>query len=258
VASERPGEVEMPMKPSILLVESERSARDTLDEWLARTRVLELRWKAGSLEQARAVLRHAVPDIVFCAAELVDGDGFDILRWIDPSTRVVFLADSPAYAVRAFDVEACDYLVKPLSAERFAQAVRRVTEAISAPPPVQPRACSTNLLVHDTTGDKTIDLRELMAIVSVGGNYTELLLSSGASFDARRPIKDWERDLPREAFVRTHRSVIVNLAHVERMHRRGANQVSLRLRASSLELPVSRRLARHVRAALRTTRRWAA
>ncbi|MBN1610040.1 MAG: response regulator transcription factor [Polyangiaceae bacterium] len=246
------------METSALIVESEPATRDMVGKWLTKTRSLELRWQTSSLGQARALLQHATPDVVFCATELDDGEGFDVLCWLDPSTRVVLLANSPAYAARAFDVEACDYLVKPLSAERFEQAVRRVTGAVSTRPAASARPCSSNLLVHDGAGQTTIDLRELMAVVSVGGNYTELLLSSGASLDARRPIKDWERDLPREAFVRTHRSAIVNLAHVERIYRRSASQVSLRLRASALELPVSRRLARHVRAALQTTMGWAA
>ena len=238
------------MNGSTMLLESEPVASALLGSWINGTGVLSLQWQPRSLTEARALLVRNCPDVLFCSVELIDGTGFDVLDHVSRGTRHVFVGDSPEHAVRAFDVEAIDYLVRPLRAARFAEAVRRVTKPH---PPQFSRVVepSARVLVQDGSREQVVELDDLVAIVAVGGNYTELLCTSGTSIEARCSIKHWERMLPRDSFVRTHRSAIVNLAFVERLEGGEQNRVSLRRHSSSLELPVSRRLAPGVRQALR-------
>jgi len=239
----------MQANQATLLVESDPRARALVRGWIGGARALPPCREADGIEQARAHLEGARAAAVFGAVELRDGSMFDLLGDLDAGSPVVLFSTSPAQAVRAYDVGACDFLVKPLREDRFRLAVRRVADGLE-PPGARPHNPSGRVVVRVDGGERVVDLRELVAVVAAGENYTEVRCASGASLEARRPIKDWERTLPSDWFVRAHRSTIVNIAHVERFDQRGPPRVRLRLRASSLELPVSRRMAPALRRAL--------
>ncbi len=236
------------MRLSAMLVESELNSRKILSRWIEKTGILKLEWRVQSQREAVRLLKRCEPQVLICAAQLADGDGFELLLRVPPTTERVVVAHDPGAAVRAYDLDVADYLLKPVRRERFEQMVRRLARR---------RASQTDrtdvldtLIVTDGTGEQLVDLRDLMAVTAVGGNYTELHLTNGASFEARRPITAWQRTLPQDKFVRTHRGAIVNLAHVERVERRDSSHLALRLRSSSIEIPVSRRLSRSVRSAM--------
>jgi two-component system LytT family response regulator len=231
-----------------MLVESELHSRAILSHLIESTKILKLGWRVQTQREAERLLSQCEPQLLICATQLADGDGFELLPRIRPTTEVVMAAHDPGFAARAYDLDVADYLVKPVRRERFEQMARRLVRRRSDHSG-QTEALDT-LIVADGKGEQLVDLQDLMAITAIGGNYTELHLTSGTSFEARRPITTWQRTLPHDTFVRTHRCAIVNLAHVERVERRDSSHLALRLRSSSIEIPVSRRLARNVRGAM--------
>src|SRR5690606_27018873 len=130
--------------------------------------------------------------------------------------RIVFATASDQHAVRAFEVNALDYLIKPIRPQRLADALRRVVTLAAeprAPAPPSP-AMEANDLIYLKTGSgasRFVPLAQIAAIES-NENYSEARLGDGTRLFVRRTMKSWEETLPASHFVRVHRSTIVNLA----------------------------------------------
>ena len=90
--------------------------------------------EAGTVAQARALAKQQGPEVVFLDVNLPDGSGFDLLPDLKPRASVVFVTSAEEYAVHAFDCEAVDYLLKPVSPERLQQALARVRQRLAAKP----------------------------------------------------------------------------------------------------------------------------
>jgi len=123
---------------------------------------------------------------------------------------VIFVTAHSQYAVRAFEVNALDYLVKPITAARLEAALRRV-EPSSIPPFAGGLAHSD--LVYLRIGNGTtrfVPLSDIAAIES-DENYTAVMLAGGNRLMVRRTLKSWEEALPSAQFVRVHRATIINL-----------------------------------------------
>jgi two-component system, LytTR family, response regulator len=198
------------------------------DEPLARKRILRLLAKdhsvqvVASCENAadlmRALRAHRI-DAVFLDIEMPGQDGFSALSNLPtPRPRVVFVTAYPHYATRAFDIDATDYLVKPVSEERLLAAVARIrrnlattNSAACADAPAYPQR------VRLTIG-KRIRLIDTDTIdhVLVHANYLEIRASAG-NFVLRRPIAWMEAQLDPKRFLRLHRSHIVRIDGVARI-----------------------------------------
>ena len=173
-----------------------------------------------TLAEARAALAQDTYDVVFLDVQLRGGTGFDLVPCVRPNARMVFVTGYDRFALRAFEVNALDYLLKPVDAARLGETLRRLSPA-APPPPIEP-ATPTLLGLDDsvllrTDGDaaRFVRLRELSAIFS-NENYTELHLSEGKRLIVRRALKSWEQQLPPRDFMRVHRTAMVNLHAVQR------------------------------------------
>jgi YesN/AraC family two-component response regulator len=109
-----------------LIVDDERRARDELRRLLSRHPEIEIMGEAGSAAQARAAIETLQPDLVFLDVQMPEKSGFDLLASLDAAPLVVFTTAHDEYALRAFEVCALDYLVKPIEPRRLAATVRRV------------------------------------------------------------------------------------------------------------------------------------
>ncbi len=114
------------MKLKVMLVEGDASVRDALLVLMAPHSNIEVRWEAETLERARALLLCHAPDVTFLAVQLPDGDAFELMPDLPRSTHVVFVAGIDAHAVRAFEVSALDYLLKPVTRTRFELTLLRL------------------------------------------------------------------------------------------------------------------------------------
>jgi two-component system, LytTR family, response regulator len=153
----------------------------------------------------------------------------------------VFCTAYEAYAVRAFEVNALDYLVKPVSPEQVERALERLKGPAEAP-------ASTELKMDDLVAlEEARTLRFVSAhditFIQAADDYSEVHVAGGTPALVDVPLRRWEERLPRD-FVRVHRSTLVNVRHVESVqHVEGRWEVSLR---GGPRLPVSRRLGAEV------------
>jgi two-component system LytT family response regulator len=172
-------------------------------------------------------------------------DGFEVLELIDSGPAVVFVTAYDQYAIRAFDAQAADYLLKPFSAERFERALERAKSrcgegraaprelAAARPPEQRPE----RVVVKDGTRVHVIPLEKL-DYVEAQDDYVALH-SGGKTYLKQQAIAAVEAALDPAKFVRIHRSAIVNLERVARIEPYG-KESRLAILADGARLPVSR------------------
>lgn len=196
------------------------------------------------------------PDIAFLDIQMPGLTGLEVAQGIEGATRVVFVTAYDEYAVQAFEREALDYVLKPVSAERLARTVERVQRALARPaePDAHLLAALQRLLptvAAAAPGDRlrwvrasNSELTHQIAVEDVlffraDDKYT-CVQTAAAEHLIRTPIHELTAQLDPQCFVQIHRSTIVNLAHLAGTRRDEASRLFVRLRGFAQELPVSR------------------
>ncbi|MDI1247643.1 MAG: LytTR family DNA-binding domain-containing protein [Lacunisphaera sp.] len=221
-----------------LLIDDEAAARDELRWLLAAHPGYTVVGEAATLATARRRLQQADYDLVFLDVQLFGGNGFDLVPDVAPGARVIFVTAFDRFALRAFEVNALDYLQKPVSTERFAAALAKRTGGSTPAQPPAFRADDT-VLVRTDAGDRFVPLARISAIFS-NENYSDVILGTGERFLTRRTLKAWEELLPPAQFQRAHRQALVNLAAIEGHRRDTRETAALRVTGVKEHVPVSR------------------
>ena len=229
--------------PRALIIDDEPPARTVLRLLLSAHPGVEIAGEAGTLRAARELLARPDYDIVFLDIQLRGGTGFDLVSEVRAGAAIVFVTAHDEHALRAFEVNALDYLLKPIKPERLAVSLHRVAAApVAAPaalPPARLRADDT-LYVRTDDGARFLPLAAIGAIHSCE-NYCELHLADGGKLLVRHTLKAWEDTLPAPPFARAHRQAIVNLTHLVRIEDDGADAPLLHLRGGRAPVRASRR-----------------
>ncbi|MDX2012051.1 MAG: LytTR family transcriptional regulator DNA-binding domain-containing protein [Myxococcaceae bacterium] len=227
------------MTVRVFLVDDERLARVALRQLLDEHGGVEVIGEADSVASARAKLRELSPDVVFLDVQLGDGSGFEVLTSSD-SWRTVFCTAWSEYAVRAFEVNALDYLVKPATPEVVARALARV----GSKPASMGLRDDDLVTLREAQSMRLVPLSQV-EFIKAADDYSEVHVSAQPMALVEVTLKDWEARLAGTSFVRIHRSTLVNVKHVASL-RQDAGRWAMTLR-SGATLEVSRRLAAEVR-----------
>jgi two-component system LytT family response regulator len=225
-----------------LLVDDEPPARADLRERLTAHPGISIIGEAGTLGAARSLLARPDYDLLFLDIQLRGGTGFDLMPAVRAGAAVIFVTAFDQYALRAFEVNALDYLLKPVSPERLAASVARLLQPRPAPLTPPPRRAfrpDDTALVQGPRGDRFVPVAQISAIFS-NENYSDVQLRSGERFLTRRTLKAWEDELPPVCFRRVHRQALVNLACIESHRRDSRETAELRLAGVREPVPVSR------------------
>lgn len=234
-----------------MLVDDEPPARRGLKRLLAEHADLNVVAEAGSLAEAIATLSTAQPDIVFLDVELGDGKGFEILGLPETRPDVVFVTAYSRYAVRAFDVAAADFLVKPVNPERLALTLQRLRqrrqakagEGMPSGPPEKRK-----LLLNLPGMRMIVPLRSVL-LLEAEGDFTRIITADGGEQMICRLLGQFQAELPSPPFRRLSRSMIVNLDQVRRMELTGGGRAELVLGPSGRTVILGRAAARRLREA---------
>ena len=195
------------------------------------------------------------PDLAFLDIQMPGLTGLEVAQGIEGATRVVFVTAYDEYAVSAFDSEALDYVLKPVSEARLQRTVERIRRALAQPDAAegsQLLAALQRLLpaaatpaqrlrwVRASSGELTHQVAvEDVLFFRADDKYT-CVQTAAAEHLIRTPIGELAAALDPQQFVQVHRSTIVNLAHLAGTRRDEASRLFLRLRGHAQELPVSR------------------
>jgi two-component system LytT family response regulator len=238
-----------------LVVDDEPLARRGVVQMLAAHRDVDVVSEARSASTALEAVRSLSPDLMFLDIQMPVADGFDLLGKLEASTPlIVFVTAYDAFAVRAYETSAIDYLLKPLQPARFALTMQRVRERL------RERAASTpsgtappeRLIVPGMDGLTVLNLAEIDLIEA--DDYYAAIHARGRRFLIREALSALERRLAAHGFVRVHRSAIVPLAKVVELHRESGTGTGALLLRSGARVTVSRRRMAGVEEALRGPR----
>lgn len=223
-----------------LLIDDEPPACAALRAMLAEHPQVTVVGEAGTMDEARARLAQADYDLVFLDIQLRGGTGFDLVPHVRPGARIIFVTAYDAHALRAFEVNAVDYLMKPVAPDRLARTLQRLEPGHSgAPfPGVRPLGLDDRVLLKLGAGTERFVRLGDIRYVSSSENYSEIAVgTAGERVLTRKTMKAWEEILPAEIFVRVHRQMIVNTQHVLRLDR--ASEATSRLYLDAVPEPVT-------------------
>jgi two-component system LytT family response regulator len=229
-----------------VIVDDEPLAREILREYLLADEECELVAEcANGFEAVKAVAEHD-PDLLLLDIQMPKLDGFEVLELLDRSPVVVFVTAHDDYALRAFEVHALDYLLKPYSQERFRQVMERVKRMLLRPErePVAGlahtlRATPLQRIVI-RLDDGTIQVVPLARVDYVeAADDAVLVATAGTKLRKQQPIGDLAQQLDPNRFVRVHRSYIVNIERIEKLELYAKDSRTALLRDGT-RLPVSR------------------
>ncbi len=234
----------------IVIVDDERLAREELRGLLSEHPAFEIVGEAANVTEALKLLPRLRPDLLFLDIEMPGRTGFDLLAALPPPhPQLIFVTAFDAFALRAFEVNALDYLMKPVHPQRLASALAKVRDRLektSAANPADDDAPSSPLREDDYVfvreGDRTwfIPVRSLR-LVEAEGNHTRLHFGNEKPL-LYRTLGSMEARLPSALFLRANRSQLVNLSCIESVDPWFSGSVKVRLRGGS-EVEFSRRQA---------------
>ena len=228
----------------VLVVDDERLARLALCALLAGVSDVVVVGEASGVDEAEVLVRRERPGVVFLDIQLRGETGFDLLARDAGPFHTIFVTAFDTYAVRAFQVHALDYLLKPVHPARLGEALARARDPAAIPAPQRPAEYRyDDLFFHDDPRrPRFLRIRDI-AFIRAAGNYTELYAAGGPPLLVLRPLATWEAQLTGTPFVRVHRSVLVNLDFVERIERGASYTYELYVRGRAAPIAMSRRRA---------------
>jgi two-component system, LytTR family, response regulator len=223
-----------------VIIDDEPPARRELRRLLTGFPWVEIVGEAGDVDQAVEMVETLTPELLFLDIQMPGGSGFDVLGRLEDVPQVIFTTAYDEHAVRAFKVDALDYLLKPIEPARLAEALGRVRSSQAARTP-RPDAILEQIFVRD--GDRCwfVPLREVR-LLSSEGNY--IRLSWGKSQPLLgRALAALEQRLDPARFFRANRRQIINLEFIETVELGVNGRLHAQLRDGP-EVEISRRQAR--------------
>ncbi len=237
-------------KIRVVVVDDEELARQVLREFVSAHNDIEIAAECANGFEAVKAITEQNPDLVFLDIQMPKLDGFEVLELIGPDTAVVFVTAYDNYAIRAFEVHAVDYLLKPVGMERFEAALERAKERLSGKLPQQVLSASElaaaarppaqyldRIPVRDGTRVFIIPVAKL-DYAEAQDDYVALA-SEGKKHLKQQTISSLESGLDPSRFLRIHRSYIVNLERVARVEPY-AKDSHVAVLTTGAQLPVSK------------------
>lgn len=231
------------MKLTAVIIDDERLARSELRSLLADFAEMSVVGEAQNLDEAVNVIRLNKPDVVFLDIQLSGENGFDLLEQVEKDFNLIFVTAFDEFAIRAFEINALDYLLKPVNPDRLAKTLGRLSRIEGR------REASNRKLEYEDRlfieiGERTRFLKiSSIKRISADGDYSQVFTDDGKKHLVTKLLKEWEDRLPEKYFVRIHRSTIVNIEFVEKVETRFSRSYQIYLREMKEPLSVSRRYA---------------
>ena len=215
-------------KIKVILIDDERLARAELNRALINYPNLEIVAEAGNAEEAAALIEKHHPELIFLDIQMPGKSGFDLLEMLDHVPEVVFVTAFDQYAVKAFEANALDYLVKPVRDERFAKVIEKIRSKLnSAPSPA-----GRQLFVKDGNKCHFIKLADVFLIESMD-NYARIYFQDQTTY-LKRSLNQLEESLDAGMFFRINRSQIINLNYIQQVHQLPKGKLNITLKTGLL------------------------
>jgi two-component system LytT family response regulator len=235
----------------VIIVDDELLARAVLREHLTAWPDVEIVGECANGFEAVKAIAEMAPDLVFLDIQMPKLDGFEVVELAGPKTQYVFVTAYDQFALRAFEVHALDYLLKPFSRERLEQALAHARERLGSPQSAaagekavaaaseaaQRRSPLERILIRDGARVQVVPVASV-DYIEAQDDYVRVVAAGKAWLKSQR-LSELEEQLDPGAFLRVHRSYIVSLAAIERIEQVGRDGHCAVLRGAA-RIPVSR------------------
>jgi two-component system LytT family response regulator len=224
----------------VVIVDDELLARQRIEDLLAKEEGVEIVATAGDGDAAVDVIRRESPDLVFLDVQMPGRSGLEVVEALGADMPVtIFTTAYDQFALKAFDVAAVDYLVKPFDDERFAQALRRARHTIEleALHREAGREHIASIAVESRGRTRVVPVSAI-DYITASGPYAELHVGAH-TLAVREKMQTLEEQLDPSVFFRIHRSAIVRLDRIDTLSHAAGGDYAVRLKDGT-ELSVSR------------------
>ena len=233
------------MKLRCLLVDDEPPALEVLESYVREAAHLELVATRGNALQAFGILQAQPVDLLFLDIKMPKMLGTDFLRSLRHPPQVIFTTAYREYACEGFELDAVDYLLKPVSLERFLKAVAKAGKTDAPPPPAEPAyAANPDAFLYFRIDRKMVKvvLRDILYVEGLK-DYVRIHPVAGPPLVVKQTVAGMEEKLSESNFLRIHRSFIVALDNIRTYSAR-------RIEVANQELPIGRLFHQRVEEAL--------
>ena len=235
------------MKIKALIVEDEELARSILREYLKSFPEIEVAGEYADGFSALRAIREQKPDLVFLDVQMPKLTGFEMLEVLDDAPEIIFTTAFDQYAIKAFELNAVDYLLKPFPEERFREAVEKAVKRVGEKgrPVIEKlknhidksTGALSRVVVRSGGEIRVIPVEQIIYIEALD-DYVKIYTETGR-FIKQKTMKYFDTHLPDDEFIRVHRSYIVKAGQIVKIEPYGKNSWIVVLKGS-FRIPVSR------------------
>ncbi|QXP65600.1 LytTR family DNA-binding domain-containing protein [Polaribacter sp. AHE13PA] len=209
------------IKLKAVIVEDSRLARNELKELIKAHKEIEIIGEAENVDDAFKLINDTKPDLLFLDINMPEKDGFELLEMLSEVPITIFTTAFDEYAIKSFEYNAFDYLLKPINQKRFSTSIEKVIESISKNETAtinkneNALSLEKQIFIKDGENCWLVKLKDI-SLFEIVGNYTRVY------FDLKKPLiykslAQVEEKLPTEVFFRANRQQIININHVKKV-----------------------------------------
>ncbi|MCL6295664.1 LytR/AlgR family response regulator transcription factor [Jejuia spongiicola] len=203
-----------------VIVEDSRLARNELKELIKAHKEIELLGEAENVDEGFKLITNTKPDLLFLDINMPEKDGFELLEMLDDVPLTVFTTAFDEYAIKSFEYNAFDYLLKPINQKRFSKSIEKVVEKFSnsiATKSKNEDALSIDKQIFIKDGEKCwlVKIHDI-SLFEIVGNYTRVFFESNKPL-IYKSLAQIEERLPNDVFFRANRQQIININHVKKV-----------------------------------------
>lgn len=225
-----------------VIVEDSRLARNELKELIKLHKEIELLGEAENVDEGYELIKNTNPDLLFLDINMPEKDGFELLEMLDEVPLTVFTTAFDEYAIKSFEYNAFDYLLKPINQKRFSKSIEKVLESLETTSEDSKKegVLSLDKQIFIKDGEKCwlVKIQDI-ALFEIVGNYTRVF------FEDQKPLiykslTQIEEKLPEDVFFRANRQQIINIRHVKKVVSWFNGKLKIEM-SSGEEIEISRR-----------------
>jgi len=205
-----------------IAIDDEPIALDIVKNHVSHVPFIELTATFTNPFEARTYLQQNKTDLIFLDIKMPDISGIDFLNGIINPPMVVFTTAYSEHAVKSFELDAIDYLLKPFSLSRFLKACNKAQELYTLRNKQEQGEALTSIFIKDGLKQIRVQLDDIL-FIEAAGNYTKIYMEADITLSTRVTISDMQLLLPAKRFIRTHRGFIVSRNKISKFDRTQIN-----------------------------------
>lgn len=203
-----------------VIVEDSRLARNELKELIKAHKEIELLGEAENVDEGYKLIIDTKPDLLFLDINMPEKDGFELLEMLEEVPITIFTTAFDEYAIKSFEYNAFDYLLKPINQKRFSKSIEKVIEKASSSSSTETKnedALSLDKQIFIKDGEKCwlVKIQDI-SMFEIVGNYTRVFFQNNKPL-IYKSLAQVEEKLPNDVFFRANRQQIININHVKKV-----------------------------------------